>query len=172
MIRCEKYETTLTSTPNKIWSIRVPSLLSSNPCLSTSPSLAILLGETDRLSLSIMAERADIGVERTFTQLLLLSIVDIVKLPEKLRRSIFSLGAVLHLISHLSQLLHELANALAALEWTAIFESRAVSSQAFALGDKDGVWTHTFAKCWTREHCVVQGDVIRGLPVEKNKINS
>ena len=110
-----------------------------------------------------MAERADIGVERTLTQLLLLSIVDFVKFTEKLPRSIFSLGAVLHLISHLSQLLHELANALAVLEWAAIFESRAVASQAFTLFDKGGVWTHTFAKCWTGEHRVVQGDVIRGL---------
>ena len=114
-----------------------------------------------------MAERADIGVERTLTQLLLLSIVDFVKLTEKLRRSIFSLGAVLHLISHLSQLLHELANALAVFEWTAIFESRAVAGQAFALFDKGDVWTHTFAKCWTSEHRVVQGDVIRGLSVKK-----
>ena len=118
-----------------------------------------------------MAERADIGVERTLTQLLLLSIVDFVKLTEKLRRSIFSLGAVLHLISHLSQLLHELANALAVFEWTAIFESRAVAGQAFALFDKGDVWTHTFAKCWTSEHRVVQGDVIRGLSVKKKITN-
>ena len=110
-----------------------------------------------------MAERADIGVERTLTQLLLLSIVDFVKLTEKLPRSIFSLGAVLHLISHLSQLLHELANALAVLEWAATFESRAVASQVFTFFDKGGVWTHTFAKCWTGEHRVVQGEVIRGL---------
>ena len=118
-----------------------------------------------------MAERADMRVERTLTQLLLRSRVDCEKLTEKRRRSFFSLGAVLHLISHLSQLLHELANALAVLEWAALFESRAVASQAFALGDKDGIWTYTFAKCWTREHRVVEGNVIRGLPVEKNKIN-
>ena len=121
--------------------------------------------------MSIVAERADMGVERTLTQLLLRSCVDCEKLTEKCRRSFFSLGAVLHLISHLSQLLHELTNALAVLEWAAFFECRAVASQAFALGDKDGVWTHTFAKCWTLEHRVVQGDVIRSLPVEKNKIN-
>ena len=120
----------------KISSVRVPNLLSSNPCLSTSPGLAILLGVTDRLSLSIMAERADIH-PRTLTQLLLRSFGDCEKLIEKRRRSLFPLGAVLHLISHLSQLLHELANALAVLEWAAIFESRAVASQAFALGDKD-----------------------------------
>ena len=123
----------------KISSVRVPSLLSSNPCLSTSPGLVILLGVTDRLSLSVMAARADIGVERTLTQLLLRSCGDCEKLTEKRRRSHFSLGAVLHLISHLSQLLHELDNALAVLEWAAIFESRAVASQAFALGDKHGV---------------------------------
>ena len=117
-----------------------------------------------------MAERANFRVERTLTQLLLRSFGDCEKLTEKRRRSLFSLGAVLHLISHLSQLLHELANALAVLEWAAIFESRAVASQAFALFDKDGVWTHTFAKRWTGEHRVVQGDAIRGLPVEKNKI--
>ena len=118
-----------------------------------------------------MAERADMCVERTLTQLLLRSRVDCEKLTEKRRRSFFSLGAVLHLISHLSQLLHELANALAVLEWAALFESRAVASQAFAFGNKDGIWTHTFAKCWAREHRVVEGNVIRGLPVEKNKIN-
>ena len=118
-----------------------------------------------------MAKRADIGVERTLTQPLLLSFVDFEKLTEKRRSSIFSLGAVFKLISHLSQFLHELANALAVLKWAAIFESRAVASQAFTLFDKGGVWTHTFAKCWTSEHRVVQGDVIRGLPVEKNKIN-
>ena len=118
-----------------------------------------------------MAERADFGVERTLTKLLLRSCGDCEKLTEKRRRSFFSLGAVLHLILHLSQLFHELANALAVLEWAAIFESRAATSQAFALGDKNGVWTHAFAKWWTREHCVVQSDVIRGLPMEKNKIN-
>ena len=139
----------------KISSIRIPGLLSSNPCLSTSPGLAILLGKADRLSLSIMAEGADISVERTRTQLLLRSRGDCEKFLEKLRRSFFSLGAVLHLISHLSQLLHKLSNTLAVLEWAALFESRAVTSQAFALGDKDGVWTHIFAKCWTREHGVV-----------------
>ena len=118
-----------------------------------------------------MAERADIGVERTLTQLFLRSCVDCVKLTEKRRRSFFSLGAILHLISHLSQLLHELANALAVLEWAALFESRAVASEAFALGDKDGVWTNTFSKCWAGGHRVVKGNVIRGLPVEKNKVN-
>ena len=82
---------------------------------------------------------------------------------EKLSRGFFPFGAVLHLISHLSQLLHELANALAVLEWTAFLESWAVASQAFALGDKDGVWAHTFAKSWTLKHRVVQGDAIRGL---------
>ena len=86
-----------------------------------------------------MAKRADIGVERTLTQLLLLSIVDFVKFTEKLPRSIFSLGAVLHLISHLSQLLHELANALAVLEWAAIFECRAAAGQAFPLDDKENI---------------------------------
>ena len=73
----------------KICSVRVPRLLSSNPCLSTSPGLAILLGVTDRLSLSIMAERADFGVERTLTQLLLRSCGDCEKLTEKRRRSFF-----------------------------------------------------------------------------------
>ena len=116
-----------------------------------------------------MAERADMRVERTLAQLLLRSRVDCEKLTEKRRRSFFSLGAVLHLISHLSQLLHELANALAVLEWAALFESRAVASEAFALGDKDGIWTYTFAKCWTLKHRVFQGDVIRSLPVEKEQ---
>ena len=93
LIRCEKYETRLTMYINatKISSVRVPSLLSSNPCLSTSPGLAILLGVTDRLSLSIMAERADIGVERTLTQLLLRSGGHCEKLTEKRRRSLFPL---------------------------------------------------------------------------------
>ena len=102
-----------------------------------------------------MAERADISVERTRTQLLLRSHGDCEKLLKKRRRSFFSFSAVLHLISHFRQLLHELANALAVLEWAALFESRAVASQAFALGDKDGIRTHTFAKCWTLEHRVV-----------------
>ena len=131
--------------------------------LSTARGLSILLGETDWVSLSITAERADMGVERTITQFLLLTGGDGEKLLEKLSRGFFPLGAALHLISHLSQLLHEFANALAALEWAAFLESRAVASQAFALGDKDGVWAHTFAKSWTLEHRVVQGDVIRGL---------
>ena len=153
----------------KISSVRVPYLLSSNPCLSTAPGLAILLGVADRLSLSIMAERADIGVERTRTQLLLCSRGDCEKLLEERRCSFFSLGAILHLISHLSQLLHELANTLAVLKWAALFKSRAVTSQTFALADKDGVWTHTFAKCWTLEHHVVQGDAMRGLPVNRTR---
>ena len=123
----------------KILPVRVPCLLSSNPCLSAARGLAILLGVTDRLSLSIMAEKADIGVERTRAQPLLRSPGDCEKLLEKRRCSFLSLGAVLHLISHLSRLLHELANALTVLERAALFESRAVTSQAFALGDKDGV---------------------------------
>ena len=150
-------------------SVRVPCLLSSNPCLSTACGLAILLGVTNRLSFSIMAERAGIGVKRTRTQLLLRSRVDCLKLVEKHRCSFLSLGAVLHLISHLSQLLHELANALAVLERAALFKCRAVTSQAFALGDKDSVRTHIFAKRWTLEHRVFQGDAIRGLQVNRIK---
>jgi len=170
VIRCEKCETTLTSILLRyrqsgfqacFCQIHVYPLLVVLPC--------ILHGVTDRLALSIMAERAGIRIERTITQLPLRSRGDCKKLLEKRRRSFFSLGAVLHLISHLSQLLHELAHALAVLEWAALFESRAVTSQAFALGDKDSVWTHTFAKCWTLEHRVVQGDAIRGLMVNRTK---
>ena len=153
----------------KISSVRVPSLLSSNPCFSTSPGLTILLVVADSLSMSIMAERTDISIERTLTQLLLRSRGDCVKLLEKRRRSFLSLGAVLHLISHLSQLLNELADALAVLEWAALFESRAVTSQASTLGDKDSVWTHTFAKSWALEYRFVQGDAIRSLPVNGTK---
>ena len=131
----------------------------------------ILHGVTDRFSLNIMAKRADMRIERTITQLLLRSRGDCKKLLEKRRRCFFSLGAVLHLISHLSQLLHELANTLAVLEWAALFESRTVTSQTFALGDEDGVWTHTFTKCWTFEHRVTQGDTVRGLLMNKTKIN-
>ena len=129
VIRCEKCETTFTSLIlryRQSWfqacfcQIHVYSLLVVLPCTST--------GKTDRFSLSIMAERAGIRIERTITQLLLRSRVDCIKLLEKRRCCFFSLGAVLYLISHLSQLLHELANALAVLEWAAPFESRTVTS--------------------------------------------
>ena len=170
VIRCEKCETTLTSI---ILSYCQSGFQAFFCQIHVYPLLVVLScilhGVTDGFSLSIMAKRADMRIERTITQLLLRSRGDCKKLLEKRRCCFFSLGAVLNLISHLSQLLHELANALAVLEWAALFESRTVTSQTFALGDEDGVWTHTFAKCWTLEHRVVQGDAVRSLSMNRPK---
>ena len=91
-------------------------------------------------------------IEGAGAKLLLCIIGDGEKLLEELAISSFTLAG----ISHLSHLLHELSNSLAVLERAASLESGAVASQALALGDKDGVWTHTFAKCWTSIHHVVQ----------------
>lgn len=101
-----------------------------------------------------MAEWADMCIERAGSKLLLFTVSDAVKLLEELAISFFTLAG----ISHLSHLLHELSNGLAVLEWAAFLKSGTVASQALALGDKDGIWTHTFAKCWTRIHGIVQGN--------------
>ena len=112
-----------------------------------------------------MAELADMFVDGAYTQLLLLTLGDGVKLPEKFFIGILSLAD----ISHLSQLLHELADALAVLEWATFLESRAVASQTFALGNKDGIWALAFAKSWTLAHRVVQGNSHGGLGESKKK---
>ena len=93
-------------------------------------------------------------IEEAGSKLLLFTVSDFKKLLEELAVSSFTLAG----ISHLSHLLYELPNGLAVLEWAASLKSGAVARQALALGDKDGVWTHTFAKCWTRIHRIVQGN--------------
>lgn len=93
-------------------------------------------------------------IEGAGSKLLLFTVSGGKKLLEELPVSRFTFAG----ISHLSHLLHELSNGLAVLEWAASLKSRAVASQALALGDKDGIWTHTFAKCWTRIHRIVQGN--------------
>ena len=92
-----------------------------------------------------MAEWADMSVERAFTKLLLLSLIDGMKLLEELGVGRFSFAG----ISHLGQLLDEFADTLADFERAAFFESGAVVGQAFALGNKDGIWAHGFAESWT-----------------------
>ena len=67
-----------------------------------------------------MAEWADRGIKRAVPQLLLPSFIDGMKLLKELSVSSFSLVAG---VSHLSQLLDELANTRADFERTAFFES-------------------------------------------------
>ena len=98
-------------------------------------------------------------IEGAGSELLLCSVSDGQKLLEELGISSCTLAG----ISHLSHLLHELSNRLEVLERAASLKSGAVASQALTLGDKDGVWTHTFAKCWTRIHCVEQVNSHRSL---------
>jgi len=93
-------------------------------------------------------------IEGAGSKLLLFTVSDGKKLLEELAVGSFTLAG----ISHLSHLLHELSNGLAVLEWAASLKSGALASQTLALGHKDGVCTHTFAKCWTRIHRVVQGN--------------
>ena len=94
-------------------------------------------------------------IEGAGSELLLCSVSDGQKLLEELGISSFTLAG----ISHLSHLLHELSNGLVVLERATSLKSGAVASQVLAaLGDKDGVWTHTFAKCWTHIHRVVQAN--------------
>ena len=93
-------------------------------------------------------------IEEAGSKLLLFTVIDFTKLLEELAISSFTLAGM----SHLSHLLHELPNRLAVLEGAATLKSGAVASQALTLGDKDDIWTHTFAKCWTRIHRIVQGN--------------
>ena len=128
-----------------------------------SISVLILLGN-HRLSLSIMTEWADMRVEGAGTsQLLLPTLRHSVNPPKELGINSFPWAG----ISHLSHLLHELANALAVLEWAAFLESRAHVSKAVVLGSKISVWAHAFAKSGALGHCIIQGDAHGGLE-EKN----
>ena len=86
-----------------------------------------------------MAEWADMGIKRAVPQLLLPSLIDGKKLLEELCVGRFSLGAG---VSHLGQLLDELADTRADFERAAFFESGTVSSQTFALGNKMSIWAH------------------------------
>ena len=66
-----------------------------------------------------MAEWADMGIERAVPQLLLLSFIDGMKLLKELGVCSFSLAGV----SHLGQLLDELADTRADFERAASFKS-------------------------------------------------
>ena len=85
------------------------------------------------------------SVERAFTKLFLLSIIDGVKLLEELGVGRFSSAGV----THLGQLLDEFADTLADLEWAAWFESGAIAGEAFALGNKYSIRAHGFPEGWT-----------------------
>ena len=82
-------------------------------------------------ALSVMAEWANMSVKRAVTQFLLLSFIDGEKVLEEFGVGRFSRAG----ISHLGQLLDELANTFADLEWAAFFESGTVAGEAFALGN-------------------------------------
>ena len=86
------------------------------------------------------------SVERAFTKLFLLSIIDALKLLEEVGVGRFSLAAG---VAHLGQLLDEFADTLADLERAALFESGTVAGEAFALGNKNSVRAHCFAERWT-----------------------
>ena len=86
------------------------------------------------------------SVERAFTKLFLLSIIDGLKLLEELGVGRFSLAAG---VTHLGQLFDEFADTLADLERAALFESGTVAGEAFARGNKDSIRAHAFAECWT-----------------------
>ena len=101
-----------------------------------------------------MAEWADMGIERAVPQLLLLSFIDGIELLKELGVGSFSLAGV----PHLGQLLDELADIRADFERAAFFESGAFAGQTFALGNKDSIWAHGFAKSWTVEHHIIQSD--------------
>ena len=106
-------------------------------------------------------------IEGAGSKLLLFTVIDFMKPLEELAISSFTLAG----ISHLSHLLYELPNGLAVFEWAATLKSGAVASQALALGDKDGIWTHTFAKCWTRIHRIVQANSHGSLKKNVNFLN-
>ena len=78
-----------------------------------------------------MAEWANMSVKRAVTQFLLLSFIDGMKVLEEFGVGRFSRAG----ISHLGQLLDELANTFADLEWAAFFESGTVAGETFALGN-------------------------------------
>ena len=110
-----------------------------------------------------MAEWADMGIERAVPQLLLLSFIDGMKLLKELGVCSFSLAGV----SHLGQLLDELADTGADFERTSFFESGAFAGQTFALGNKDSIWADGLAKSWTAEHRIFQSDTHGSLKGEK-----
>ena len=113
-----------------------------------------------------MAEWADMRIERAVPQFFLFSIIDGKKLLKELCVGSFSLAAG---VPHLGQLLDELADTRADFERAAFFESGTVAGQALALGNKDSVWTHGFAKSWTGVHHIIQSDTHGSLKTRKNK---
>lgn len=104
------------------------------------------------LALGVVTEWADMGIKRAATQLLLLIAIDDKKLFEELGMGSFSLEAS---VRHLGKLFDELADTRADFEWAAFFESGAVASETLALGNKDSIWAHGFAKSWTLEHHII-----------------
>ena len=102
-----------------------------------------------------MTEWADVSIEWAVTQLLLLGAIDGKKLFKELRVGSFSLEAS---VSHLGQLFDELADTRADFERAASFESWTVAGQALALGNKDSIWAHGFAKSWAAEHHIIQSN--------------
>ena len=52
------------------------------------------------------------------------------------------------LISHFGQFAHVLTHSFQVLEWTSVFETRAVSGDSFHLISKSFIRAHTFAKNW------------------------
>ena len=73
-------------------------------------------------------------------------------------------------VTHLRQLVDELADTRADFERTALFESGTVAGYSLALGNKDGIWAHGFAKSWTVEHHIFQSDTHGSL--DEKIINS
>ena len=110
-----------------------------------------------------MAEWADISIERAAPQLFLPSFIDGMKLLKELVVGNFSLAGV----PHLGQLLDELADTRADFERTAFFESGTIAGETLALGNKDSIWAHSFAKSWTVEHRIFQSDTHGSLKKRK-----
>ena len=52
------------------------------------------------------------------------------------------------LISHFGQFAYVLTHGCQILEWTSLFETRAVSGDSFHFINKSFIWAHTFAKNW------------------------
>ena len=102
-----------------------------------------------------MTEWADMSVKRAVTKLLLLIVIDGKKLLKEFGVGSLSLAAG---VTHLGQLLDEFADTLADFEGAAFFESGTVAGEALALGNKDTIWAHGFAKSWTFEHHIVQSN--------------